>query len=220
MNLPEIESFYKIHRHTYPEPFRLRIHRSLSWLGKAQERLAADDRDMAFQSLWIAFNAAYAREIDGRTMSTDRSDFQAFLNYVCMLDAEKRVSALIWKEFSGLIRSLLNNRYVFQSFWDFHNGKISEIAWLEEFEKSRKKANMSLAMQDTSSVLLVLFDRLYTLRNQMIHGGATYGSSANRYQLKDACRILEALQPVILMIMQENADKDWGRPYYPFVRED
>lgn len=53
----------------------------------------------------------------------------------------------------------------------------------------------------------------------MMHGGATFGSSANRNQLKDACNILNALLPLMLTVMQEHAGKDWGRPFYPFVRE-
>ena len=77
-----------------------------------------------------------------------------------------------------------------------------------------------LAAQDTATVLFVLFDRLYTLRNQMVHGGATYNSSANREQLKDACKILGSILPVMLSIIQKIAHKDWGKPFYPFVKED
>lgn len=220
MNLTETDNLYKSRRDAYSEPFRLRIHRSLSWLEKAQERLAADDLDLAFQSYWIAFNAAYARELDGRTMAADRSDFRVFLQQVCMMDTEKRIYTLVWQSFSGVVRSLLGNRYVFQPFWDFHNGKIPEAAWLDDFDAARKKANAALAAQDTGKVLMVVFDRLHTLRNQMVHGGATCGSSANRDQLKDACRFLGSLLPVVLTVMQLNADGDWGKPFYPFVKED
>lgn len=217
--MDDVKTLYKTRRDGYSEAFRLRVHRSLSWLDKARERLAADDADMAFQCFWIAFNAAYAREIDGRTMSADRNDFQVFLNDVCALDADRRIYGLVWKEFSGAIRSLLDNRFVFQPFWDFHNGKVPEASWKDDFERARKKLNAALAAQDTATVLLVLFGRLYTLRNQIMHGGATFGSSANRNQLKDACNILNALLPLILTVMQEHAGKDWGRPFYPFVRE-
>ena len=220
MKLSGIKTYYQEHKNTYSEHFRLRIHRSLSWLEKAEERWSVQDWDFAFQSMWIAFNAAYAYELDGRTMPADRNKFQTFLNKVCALDTDKQIYALVWKEFSGAIRSLLGNRYVFQEFWDFHNGYISEAAYLECFEKERRKVNSALAAQDTATVLFVLFDRLYTLRNQMVHGGATYNSSANREQLKDACKILGSILPVMLSIIQKNADKDWGKPFYPFVKED
>lgn len=42
---------------------RLRVHRALSWLDRAEQ---ADDLDGRFIFLWIAFNAAYATEIDER----------------------------------------------------------------------------------------------------------------------------------------------------------
>lgn len=47
-----------------------------------------------------------------------------------------------------------------------------------------------------------------------------HNSSANREQLKDACKILGSILPVMLSIIQKNADKDWGKPFYPFVKED
>ena len=46
----------------YPD-LRLRVHRALSWLDRAEQ---ADDLDGRFIFLWIAFNAAYATEIDER----------------------------------------------------------------------------------------------------------------------------------------------------------
>ena len=44
--------------------FTLRMHRALSWLGRA-ETLTGEDEDLAFITLWIAFNAAYAQEKPG-----------------------------------------------------------------------------------------------------------------------------------------------------------
>ena len=70
MNLSGIKTYYQDHKNTYSEHFRLRIHRSLSWLEKAEERWSVQDWDFAFQSMWIAFNAAYAY---GRTNHACRS---------------------------------------------------------------------------------------------------------------------------------------------------
>lgn len=216
MECGEEYQHYHQHRDTYPEPLRLRLHRSLSWLKRAE---AAEDLDTRFITLWIAFNAAYAREIDGRTMSGDRGDFREFLQTVCRLDKDRSVYRLVWQTFSGSIRVLLDNRFAFQPFWDFHNGKISESAWQEGFQHAKKKVQTALAAQDTDMVLLVVFDRLYTLRNQLVHGGATFESRANREQLRDACAVLSGLIPLVLMIMQQNAAYDWGRPFYPYIKE-
>src|SRR5690606_11322959 len=105
---------------------RLRLHRALSWLDRAEQ---ADDVDGRFVFLWIAFNAAYATEIDEQRRLSEQEAFKAFLEKLCMLDKNKRIDALVWQEFSGSIRVLLDNPYVFQSFWDYQSGKIDEVDW-------------------------------------------------------------------------------------------
>ena len=200
------------------DSFNLRLYRANSWLKKA-EASEADD-DIRFITLWIAFNAAYAKEIEAGAQLSDRSTFRQFLHTICRLDKGQRIYRLVWETFSGSIRLLLENRYIFQPFWNFHNGKISESAREEDFARAKQKAKMALANKDTDSVLLILFDRLYTLRNQILHGGATYNSSANRKQLHDGCAILQQCVPLILSVMQDNPDEDWGKPFYPFVKEE
>jgi len=68
-------------------------------------------------------------------------------------------------------------------------------------------------------VLDEVFERLYILRNQMMHGGATWNSSVNRAQVKAAADFLGFLLPIFIDIMLDNPHEDWGRPYYPVVQE-
>jgi hypothetical protein len=51
-------------RDVYCLNLSLRVHRTLSWLTRAEQ--LSDDPDGRFIFLWIAFNAAYAMEIDER----------------------------------------------------------------------------------------------------------------------------------------------------------
>jgi hypothetical protein len=51
----------------------------------------------------------------------------------------------------------------------------------------------------------------------MMHGGATYKSKVNRAQVKDAVNILKLFIPIIIDIMIENRNEDWGEIYYPVV---
>lgn len=199
-----------------PDALALRLHRAQSWLDKAAQ---AEDDDTRFLALWIAFNAAYAHELPGQH-AMDKSDFVRFLGKVCTLDKAQEIYELIWRRFPDSIRLLLNNHYVFQPFWDFHNGLISERAWQEDFGRAKRKANRALAAQDTNAILLVVFERIYTLRNQIVHGGASFNSSANRAQLRDACAILSALIPHIVQIMQSHPHINWGKPFYPFIAEE
>ncbi len=173
---------------------RLRVHRALSWLDRAEQ---ADDLDGRFIFLWIAFNAAYACEIDERQRLSEQETFKAFLEKLCLLDEKKRIDALIWQEFSSSIRVLLDNQYVFQSFWDHQSGKIDESTWKARF-----------ASGNTSALL----GGLYTLRNQLIHGGATWGGSVNREQLRDCTNLLGKLVPLIIESMMDSPDTLWGMP--------
>jgi hypothetical protein len=63
----------------------------------------------------------------------------------------------------------------------------------------------------------LVLDRLYTVRNQLIHGGATYQSKVNRSQVKDASEILSFLVPLIIDIMITNINEDWGTINYPVI---
>ncbi len=154
----------------------MRVHRALSWLDRAEQ---ADDLDGRFIFFWIAFNAAYATEIDEQRRLSEQETFKAFLQKLCALDKKMRIDALVWQEFSGSIRVLLDNPYVFQSFWDHQSGKIDEATWRNRFAGGKRAAQQALASDNTPTLLGVLFNRLYTLRNQLIHGGATWNGSVN-----------------------------------------
>jgi hypothetical protein len=66
--------------------------------------------------------------------------------------------------------------------------------------------------------LEIVLERLYTLRNSIVHGGATYNSKLNRTQLRDASNIMQLLVPIIIDIMMENRDHNWGDIAYPVVK--
>ena len=58
--------------------FTLRMHRALSWLQRADAEKA--DNDIAFISLWIAFNAAYAQDNGGNAdNASERQTFRTFV---------------------------------------------------------------------------------------------------------------------------------------------
>ena len=75
-------------------PFTLRMHRSLSWLKRAEA--AGSDDDVAFICLWIAFNAAYAQDTGSTDITSERQTFRDFVGQVCHLDADKALSALVY----------------------------------------------------------------------------------------------------------------------------
>ena len=183
-----------------------------------------EDDDVAFICLWIAFNAAYAQDLgDGASGGTsERQTFRNFMGEVCALDKGKALSALVWQVFPGPIRVLLDNQYVFQPFWDALNNPRSDGSipdhWREAFDDARQRVHRALAQQDTERVLYEVLVRLYTLRNQLMHGGATWGSSVNRAQVRDGRALLRRLLPVLLGVMMDHPAQFEGRPFYPVVK--
>ncbi|MEX5426501.1 hypothetical protein WCE12_09440 [Acinetobacter radioresistens] len=215
----DLQLTFKDNREQFNEDFRLRIHRSLSWLQRAEQARQEQDIDSQFIFLWISFNAAYAKDLGAGLRSTDKGTFVEFINRICYLDSQQNIYHAVWDKFSGSIRILLNNQFTFQSFWDYHNGLTTEQAWLEGFVKNRNKALNALTSKDTSTVLISVFNHLYTLRNQIIHGGSTFNSTINRSQVKDASNILSTIVPEMLQVMLNNPhEKTWGKPFYPVVK--
>ena len=198
-----------------PNSLRLRVHRSISWIGRAER--AVDD-DARFIFFWIAFNAAYADESVFRESTSSEQQFRAdFFQKAVSLDSKQRIYGAIWENFSGPIRLLMENQYVFGPFWQHHNGITGTEDWQDRFDNAKRRFHQAISQQNTEFVLDMVFDRLAVLRNQLVHGGATWGSSINRAQVRDGTAILAFLIPVFVDVMLDNPLEYWGRPFYPVV---
>lgn len=217
MRYAELKERHRAERGAWHPNLNLRVHRALSWLDRAEQLGAQDDADSQFILLWIAFNAAYATEIDERYRLSEQETFRAFLSKLVQLDAQGRIAELVWTEFPKSIRVLLDNRFVFQDFWNFQNGSLAEDEWKRRFADARKKAKAALGAHDTVTVLATVLSRIYTLRNQLIHGGATWGGSVNRDQMRDCVNLLGKLVPVVIEVMMDHPQTLWGDACYPVV---
>lgn len=203
-------------REEFPETMGLRVHRSISWIGRAEA--CVEDEDARFIFLWIAFNAAYADEREFQAViPSERAAFAGYFERLAVLDSEKRIYNAIWQRFSGPIKMLLDNRYVFNPFWQHHNGIGGFEDWEEKFRTASRTFAQAFQAGDTAKVLSFVFDRLYVLRNQLVHGGSTWNSGVNRAQVRDGAAILGFLVPVFVDLMMDNPEKDWGRPFYPVI---
>lgn len=210
-----LKRIHRERRDGFPETLSLRTHRALSWLQRAEQE--TDDPDARFVFLWIALNAAYANEIRDREKFTERRVLVWFLDKLVKSDRERHLYEAVWENFPESIRLLIDNRYVFQPFWDYQSGRVDEATWLAKFEHSKKVARKALGRMDTTKVMSVMIDRLYTLRNQIVHGGATWNSSANRNQVRDGTKILEFVVPTVIYLMMTTPDQLWGEACYPVV---
>lgn len=203
-------------REGFPENMGLRVHRALSWIGRA-EGCAGDD-DARFIFLWIAFNAAYADEREfQKAQPGERAAFPGYFRRLVALDGDNRIYGAIWRQFAGPVRLLMGNRYVFAPFWQHHNGIEGHADWQARFDADARRFARAFQAGDIARVLGTVFERLYVLRNQLVHGGATWNSAVNRDQVRDGAAILGFLMPVFVELMMDNPGEDWGRPFYPVV---
>lgn len=202
-------------RHALPEAVALRTHRALSWLQRAEDEAA--DADARFLFLWIAFNAAYAREIPNRAAFSERRLLMNFLRELTRADDDKLIYAAVWQHFPRSIRIFLDNKFVFQPFWEYQNGRISADEWRLRFDLSKRAATRALGQMNTSKVIAILFERLYVLRNQLVHGGSTWNSDVNRRQVTDGAQIMGFVVPIMIHLILSHPDRRWGAPCYPVV---
>jgi len=200
-----------------PEFLSLRVHRSLSWLARAEKQL--DDEDSEFIFYWLAFNALYAREKMEyyNSVEGERGAYKLYFVKIAKLDKEQLIYDALWNRFSDPVRNLMRNKFVFQPFWNHYNNHENDNNWEERLEKSKEMSLTALRNEDTALMLHLIFDRLYVLRNQIFHGAATWQGSVNREQIKDAKNILAFLLPIMIDLMLKNPEVSWGRPCYIVV---
>ena len=213
-NFKSLKQKFQGIRDQFTESMRLRIHRAISWLEPAER---FEEVDAKFLFLWISFNAMYAELQTEKEpeYKIQRGYFKKLVDF----DSESKIYHAVWDQFSGPIRLLLNNQYVFHAFWDFQNNVDNSLDWEERFKLSKRQINRAMSEKNTVKILTTLFSRLYVLRNQLIHGAATWNSSTNRTQLNDGVAILSYLLPVFIEIMMDNNEQDWGKPLYPVIVE-
>ena len=212
LSFNELKTKQRTLRAGFPIELALRVHRALSWLGRSEAE--TDDCDVQFILLWIGFNAAYAQGVSS-SPDGEREQYRAFFEALLSLDGERRIYRLVWERFPQEIRMLLDNAFVFAPYWAYRNGSPDHADWSERLERSRKAVNGSLQRQDTVSILSILFDRLYVLRNQLVHGGATWNSEVNRAQVRDGSAVLGSLLPIFVDLMMDGAGRSWQMPHYP-----
>lgn len=193
-----------------PDNFTVRITRADTWLARAKQFGNAEDPDLTFVLYWTAFNAAYARDPAGGKAERE------IKNYFRKLLSRDRgaIHDTIQACFPDPIENILKNRYLFLPFWNFLNGKPKSASWEHCFQEANERALAAMGNEKTCIVLETVFNRLYTLRNQLVHGGARWNSNRNRDSVSDGSRLLESLIPLFIDIMRANQNGIWGRPFY------
>ena len=207
--------------------FTLRLRRATSWgrRGDEEEEKDSPDHDVAFILYWVAFNALYAEDTADYSDGKEREDRQAYLNKVVLWDESQSIIAAL-RSNSKDVRELLDNQFIFRDFWKYQNEVPGFENWREALDRDRRNVEAALPQNDVLTVLRILFERLYELRNQLVHGGATWRSKVNREQVTTGAKLMRLILSLFVELMlakASDANKDdkrvWGKPYYPVVNK-
>jgi hypothetical protein len=213
MDSRELKELHRAERDGQPQSASVRVHRAISWLARAEAE--TDDHDARFIFLWIALNAAYAREFGFE--QAERDQLREFIRELLARDEHNRLHSILFGQFTGPIRTLIDNKFVFEPFWRALREHDSSGRWEEQFRASQRLALRALMERQTDVLLSIVLDRLYVLRNQLVHGGATWSGSTNRAQVKDGAAILGTLTPAIIHLIFGADGLDLGEVAYPIV---
>ncbi|MGB0343129.1 MAG: hypothetical protein ACPGGG_06815 [Parvibaculales bacterium] len=203
-----------------------RLRRAKSWLEQAQMEGRSDVE--AFLFCWIAFNAAYGRIPEyGQVPKEEKVKvkewelFNEFVRRITKHDKKGIVKAALDTDYPA-VRRLMKNKYIFEPFWKHLRGE--EVDWKKQFDERNKKLRERLKRRNTAGILNEILSRLYTLRNQITHGGVTFNGGLGEKQLRDGSRMMLALVPPILEVMEKTIERQpateiWGVVAYPRFEE-
>ena len=95
--------------------------------------------------------------------------------------------------------------------------QVAKDSWRPIFEQSSVEALNFLSRKKVAPLFSIVLDRLLVLRNQVLQGGATYQSRVNRGQVSDGVNLLASIMPIIISIMLDRSDQEWGEVAYPVI---
>ena len=223
-----------IRQDRFDQGFAVRIRRAISWLERAEKEL--DDQDAKFILLWIAFNALYSKDHHSYQDDDERGRQKAFFKIIQQIDSSEEICKLIETECLAEVHNIITNKFIQRKFWDYvmknklqnmkpENWPETEPNWKNEANKQLSELQELIKGGDTSLTLIAIFENLYILRNQLIHGCATWQSKKYRNKLEedmdqvyDGCKVLEKIVPLFIKLMVKESNlsqRNLGTIGYP-----
>ena len=201
------------------ENLETRRRRCFSWLEQAEKEISVHKYDEAFIFCWIAFNSAYSVDAFEARESFVLDTIKHYIRRLIELDSQQFIAQEIFDNRTRRtqIEAILSNEYIFDPFWKAHRKDYVGSPWQSYFNSKKNQIDRAYQRRDPAPVLEELFARLYVLRNQLMHGGATYQGAVNRLQVEWGAVIVYWLLPIFLDIMFSNPHVDWGPPEFPSI---
>lgn len=187
-----------------------RLRRANSWYQQGIKEEISDEESFLF--LWIAFEAAYNSL--GNKDENEKDRVHKFINEVIRLDKSNQMEVLL-RSTGPLLRKLLENEYIYRFFW-YAKRKNRNNNWKKDFDRENE-AILKHWLKDIPTLLCTILERLYILRNQMLHGGMTFGGdSFGKRQIRDSRPVMGKLVKFVIDIMEDDISANprttrWGK---------
>ena len=209
----QVKAAWDTARHEVNEATSTRMHRALRWLIRA-ERCPDDDTDVELLCRWSGFNALYGQWDKAEGQATrETATWREFARRVLQLDKDNLIVKVIRKN-DALIESMCASKYLNRNCWKNHT-----IRKHEEPDNTRETYKQWLESAEWHRIFVEILNRIYLVRCQLVHGGATWNSSVNRESVKNSNTVLrELINAVVLIIFYYGRDEDWGHICYPVLR--
>ncbi len=196
-----------------------RMIRALSWIERAEKE--SNDPNAAFMFLWVAFNAAYGRNIiDDAEPPREKEQQEAYFEKIARHD-DNMLIAKAFSQISTEIDGIFSLKVLVKSFW-YKNAKNSDSSsWSNKNKWDEKGFNKAIDDGKIIEALALVFERLRMLRNQLFHGGTTFREAGiARPQIPNGCAIVRILIPLFIYIMLNNPSEYQDIVPYPVVSGD
>ena len=201
LDLATLRRLWKPRRDSYAnarlyEDNRIRIHRAFTWLERAAE--CGDDRlDDRVLAQWAGLSALSARWDAARSQPVaERTALAAWVRQLAASDHDGIIAATLERE-RTLVAGLFADRYLARH---FDAVDVRELLARGRWER----------------VLAGVLERCALVHAQLAHGGATYGSRANRTVLKRASGALDAVALAAIQVtVNHGYADDWGPLCWP-----
>ena len=189
----------------------IRLHRAISWLTAAERY--KDDTDVAFMCFWNCYEATYQIEDPQRFNRNYEAMERERLTKVVKIDKSNELLIIMLQGYKEYLYEIFANKYLSKRYYEWKLGYVKD--WERQFTQDLKEARAALTRNDTAKLLDFSLFRLGTLRNQMLHGSATYQGSINRETLDKANSFMSEIMPKMVEIMLTG--NGWGEIQYDIL---
>ena len=201
-----------------------RLTRSDSWLCAATRLESSEDgKEIDAQTVFIyrfiAFNSLYGMwKFEGSAKQTWQQLDHFWDNVLILHSEDRKHKGVILRAALAHCQSywlqLIENEFLDNGYWASEEHRVG---FKEKYRAAKFRALERLSQQDYKYLLHSIFSRVGMLKNQIVHGGTTFGRASLGWgSVQSANPVLRSLIPAFHMLISQYPDSvTWPPIPYP-----